>query len=351
MKTWSGWNFRVCVGLAACAVSVATFNLAIDPYSVFGTAEWMRQGFNLNERFRKIEHVRKHIGQHDSFIIGASTMGLFPAEEADALRPGSNWYNLSFLAGTPPEALRALKYLKAQGQPIKEVMFGVDIFAFRKLEGSRETWKREHPLVVGESWLNWYKSHLFASSFFFGIEKVLHNLESPRLYFDVDGKGRYYQPRWDAWIQRDEKDFIKKQIYDRNGMGGKEIQKSGVVLVQKRFDELAELKSWLDENHIQSHFWINPMHRMNMNTMEPAALEDFRSKVTHAIGIVPDYSARTDFTDDDHKFYEWQHFRPTTATLIMKEILQNKDFPETAMISDGRPQLMRASYRANSVKP
>lgn len=329
MKEWHRWNRRVAAGLIGAAAAVAGFNLVLDPYSVFKSAEWLRQGYNLNERFRKIEHLRENIGKHDSFILGASTMGLFPIEEAQSMRPGSSWYNLAFLAGTPPEALRALQFLKSSGEPIKEVMFGIDIFAFRKLTGSNEMWKREHPLVSGESWLSWYKSHVFASSFLFGVERVLHNLNpAPRLHFDVNGTGRYFLPRWDNAIKADEAKFIKEQIYERNKNGGKEIQKSRIVLVQERFDELGQLKAWLDQNGVKSHFWINPMHWKNLETIEPSSLEAFRRKVRKAVGEVPDYSTRTDITGDDRKFYEWQHFRPSTAALITHEVLGQRESTE-----------------------
>ncbi len=325
MKSWSVWNRGVGIGLVAAAASVAIFNVVLDPYSVLRTGDWLRQGYNLNERFRKVEHLRENIGKHDSFILGASTMGLFPIDVPTSMRPGSNWYNLSFLAGTPPEALHALKYLKSQGQPIKEVMYGIDIFAFRKAEASKEMWKREHPLVTGESWANWYKVHLFASSFSFGVERVLHNThENPRLFFDVDGTGRYYLPRWDKAIETDEAKFIKEQIYDKNKNAGKEIQKSGIVLIQERFNELRDLKSWLDDNGIVSHFWINPMHWKNLQTIEPDSLDAFRRSITTAIGGVPDYTARQDITGDDRKFYEWQHFRPSTANQIAREVLMGK---------------------------
>lgn len=325
MNSWVQWNRKVKIGLAAAAFVVVGFNVLIDPYSVLKTAEWMRQGYNLNERFRKIEYLRNNIGKYDSFILGASTMGLFPVDVPEKLKPGSNWYNLSFLAGTPPEMLRALKFLKSNGQPIKEVMFGIDVFAFRKVENSREMWKREHPLISGESWAHWYKTQIFASSFTFGVERLLHNSHDvPRLYFDVDGTGRYFLPRWDAAITKDEAKFIQEQIYERNKNGGKEIQRSGIVLIKERFDELRELKQWLDDNGVASHFWINPMHRKSIETIEPDSLNSFRQQVTNAIGNIPDFSLRRDFTDDDRKFYEWQHFRPTTANLISTEILKPK---------------------------
>lgn len=318
---WSTWNKVALGGIAAAALSVIAFNVVLDPWSTLKTAEWMRQGYNLNERFRKVEFLRHNIGKFDSFILGSSTMGLWPVEPAAQSRPEGRWYNLAFLAGTPPDALRALKYLHSQGQPIKEVVYGIDIFAFRKAERSREMWKREHPLVAETGWWDWYRSHLFASSFLFGLDRIAHEMkQEPRMFFDVDGTGRYYLLDWDRQIAQDETSFIKKQIYAPLEKRG-ELQSNNLVLIQERFDELADLKRWLDEQGVVSHFFINPMHWATIASIQPASLAEFRSKVREAVGEVPDYSLREDFIRDDRKFYEVKHYRPSTAALMASEIL------------------------------
>lgn len=318
---WRSWNKWATGGIAAAALSVVAFNVVLDPWSSLKTAEWMRQGYNMNERFRKVEFLRNHIGKYDSFVLGSSTMGLWPTEPLQQIRPEGRWYNLAFLAGTPPEALRALKYLKSQGQPIKEVVYGVDIFAFRKAEKARDMWKREHPLVVETGWWDWYKSHLFASSFLFGLDRVAHQLRpEPKMFFDVEGTGSYRLLDWDRQIAKDEAAFLQKQIHAPLEKRG-ELQSNNLVMIKERFDELAELKQWLDVNGVVSHFFINPMHWATIASIQPASLEEFRGKVRAAVGAVQDYSLREEFTRDDHKFYEVKHYRPSTAALIAADLL------------------------------
>ncbi|TXG99986.1 MAG: hypothetical protein E6R08_00705 [Nevskiaceae bacterium] len=323
MNSWGKWSTCVAVGAMAAALSVAAFNVVIDPYSVLKTNEGMRPGYNPNERFRKIEFLKGHVGQFDSFVLGASTMGLFPNESLNSMRPEGRWYNMSFLAGTPPEALRALKYLKAKGMPIHEVVYGLDMFAFRKLGAHSELWRREHPEITGESNYSWMKRHIFASTLMDGTERLTHNWlnSKPKLVFDFDGTGRYYLARWDREIEQDHKAFIQRQIYDKFNLGDKKPKPAGVALVQERFDELAELKKWLDENRIVSHFWINPIHWKNLATVDERTLAEFRSGVKRAIGDVPDYTLRKDVYSRDDLFYEWQHFRPQAASLILREVL------------------------------
>jgi hypothetical protein len=326
MKTWHSWNRWVIGGLVASGLAVVAFNVVLDPYSVLGTAKWLRQGYNVNERYGKIEYLRHNVGKYNAFIVGASTMGLFDPAEADRITPGRRWYNLSFLAGTPPEVLRALRFLEAQGQPITEVAYGIDIFAFRKVQKSSDAWKREHPLVTGESWATWWSNHLFASSFMEGMERITHNLNThPRLFFDIEGTGRYYLVNWDREIEKDHQAFIDRQIYKKGNGEQKQIKPTGVVLVRERFDELAELAQWLRENGIKAHFWINPMHWKNQATIDPLSMGQFRTAVREAVGEVTDFSVRADICHNDRLFYEWQHFRPVLASQIMQEVLEDQD--------------------------
>lgn len=321
--SWFSFNRYLVTGLVLAGAAVPAFNVALDPYSTLRTAEWMRQGYNVNERYRKVEHLRTHRGLHDSFIMGSSIMGLYPPAAAQEVDPQGKWYNLAFLAGTPPEALRTLQYLKREGHPIRDVMFGIDMFAFRKLEGvDRAAWKKEHPFVTGQSLLSWQADQVFGATFLDGIEKIGHNLNSrPRLWFDVDGDGTYHLLNWEREIAENHQAFIERQILAKHNNGGAPVKRSKVVMIQERFDELAALKRWLDENGIRAQFWINPMHRKNMATLAEESLQEFRDKVRAAVGDVPDYTLRRDFSDDDTVWYEWKHVRPAANAKIIKEML------------------------------
>lgn len=337
MKSWAKWSAVVAAGAVGAALSVAGFNLVVDPYSVFKTNEGMRPGYNPNERYRKIEFLKNHIGQYDSFVLGASTMGLMPMEGLQEFRPQGRWYNLSFLAGTPPEALRAVQYLKSKGMPIKEVVFGIDMFAFRKIEAHRQLWRQEHPDITGESRYSWWKRNLFGSTLIDGTERLTHNWlhDQPKLIFDFDGTGRYYLARWDREIEKDQKAFIQKQIYEKFNLGDKKPKPAGIALVKERFEELAQLKEWLDANGVKAHFWINPIHWKNLATVDDATMAEFRKGVREAVGDVPDYTLREDIVREDTLFYEWNHFRPVAGHKILSEVLGKQDAGEAAAVVAG----------------
>lgn len=320
------------------ASAVPGLNFAIDPYSVFGTDNHLRQGSSVNERFGKIEYLTQNPKKYDSFIIGSSTMGLFDPKVAQEMRPDGRWYNLAFLAGTPPEALRALQALKRNGVEVREVAMGLDIFAFRKLEKSQRNSQREHPLATGQSEYGWLSSNLFASSAVDMLDRVQNSLEpQARITFDIAGTGRYYLNQWDREIAADHAQFIQKQLYGRTTTA----TDVGVTLVEQRFDELRELAAWLKDNGVAAHFWINPVHHQALRMMDAETMRLFRQKIggvlggvvggvidrpvgmpiAGALGKIADYSARSELCEDDTLFYDHNHFRPVVARQIMGEVL------------------------------
>lgn len=327
-RSWAQWNKALAASLIACGLVVPGFNIVLDPYSVLGTASWMRDGYNVNERFGKVDFLLKNPGRYDSFIMGSSIMGLFPPAAAQEVRPEGHWYNLAYLAGTPPEALRTLKMLKASGHPIRNVLMGVDMFAFRKLDGeAKAAWKEEHPQVTGETRWRWMTKQLLASTFLEGVEKIGHNAnDRPRIVFDIAGSGQYRLLNWEREIAEDHEAFMDRQIRKKHSKAQGTPKQSDVVMVQERFDELAELKTWLVANGIEHRIWINPMHRANMATLSDASINEFRTRVAEALqGRVKDFTLRDAYSHDDRLWLEWKHLRESTGGSVLQEVLTGKD--------------------------
>ena len=321
MSRWRTWNRRVAVALCCAGLSVPAFNLALDPFSVLGTAEYLPQSSRVNERFLKVQHLLEHPGHADSFILGASTMGVFDPRFAARMTSGGRWYNLSFLGGTPVDALNALKVLRQHGHPIRQVMYGIDIFPFRKLEASRDVWRQGHPEIRGESALAYLTRFVFASSVSSGMERIAGSIspQPPRVRFDIKGTGRYELARWDNEIEIDHDAYMQRKFGAPNGE--QTDAASGMTLIDARFAELAALKQWLCEEKIAAHFWLNPMHHRTRERIDDSTMSAFRAKVRAAVGEVPDYTRRTDISRDDRMFYEYQHFRPVVAERITTEVL------------------------------
>ena len=312
----ANWNRRLLRYVIGVVAAILLFNVLVDPYEIFRLVSY-RGGFAPNERFNKVEYLLAHPDKYDSFIVGSSVMGLFDPRVVESKRPGQRAYNLSFLRGTPAEALATLRTLKAHGVKIKEIVMGIDVFPFIESSEYVEPFRRPHPAVSGESVAAFYASYMFTSGIVQGINRLSHALEpQPKIAFDLRGTGEYRLLAYEQEIARDQAAFIRRQMFPLP-----EANMAKFVWVQKRFDELQALKDWLTSGGIRAEFFIHPLHHSTLDLIEVASMAEFREKVRSILGSVPDYSRVDQITHDDRNYYDRKHYRPVVAKEILGQIL------------------------------
>lgn len=310
------WNRNLLRNVTCIVVSIILFNVLVDPYEIFGIVSY-RGGFAPNERFNKVDYLLAHPKKYDSFILGSSVMGQFNPRLLDLKRPGQRAYNLSYLRGTPAEALATLRTLQANGVRIKEIVMGIDVFPFIESSEYVEPFRRPHPSVSGESAASFYLSYVFTSGLVQGINRLSHAFEpQPKITFDLRGTGEYRLLSYDREILKDQSAFIKRQMAPIA-----DAKKAKFVWVQKRFNELQALKDWLAAGSIRAEFFIHPLHHSTLDLIEQASLTEFRSKVLSILGPVPDYSRTDRITQDDRNYYDRKHYRAFVAEEILMQIL------------------------------
>ena len=309
------WNVFVACAFLLGGLAVVMFNYFVDPFEVFGH-HYLRSGYAVNERFRKVEHLLHDNVSYDSYILGSSVMGVFDPSVASRLS-GHSFYNLSFLAGTPQEAFDALRALKRNGKPIKEVLIGIDFFTFyERPPKSGAPAYRPHPAVSGESWPSFYGSYLFASGAWQGLTRIAHHLQpDPSLYFDVDGTGMYHLYEYDRMIASDYPRHIQEH-FPPNAWNGVDIH-----WIDQRFTEFAELCKWLDDNQIEARLFIHPFYRDTLSTISDASYLEFKTRLLKIRPDIVDFSVARDITQDTHWYYDKRHYLSRVADMIMAIVL------------------------------
>jgi hypothetical protein len=320
---WGKWNKWIIAGIAASVSGVIGFNLLVDPYDVFG-GNLLRPYYSFNERYNKIQFlVETEKGRYDSYLVGSSVMGAFDPDVANRLRPGQSYYNLSYLGGMPSEAFASLRVLHDQGHPIKEIVMGIDVFPFHRIENDGGFDKRPHPMVSGESSLAFHTDYLFASSLFHGLSKILNDgTEDPAVVFDVRNGGMYRLTAYDRDIQKDHAGFTAKHVRrdDASKSGA-----AGIVWIESRFQNFREFNDWLKANNIKATFFIHPFNHFVRDFISTEEMQEFKSRIAEIVGKpVTDLSMRKDITDNDLLYYDLKHYRPVVANQILTELLTSK---------------------------
>ena len=309
------WNYWIAATFIIGGMLVAAFNYFVDPYEVFGHS-YLRSGYAVNERYRKMEHLLRADDLHDAYILGSSVMGVFDPDTASKLT-GHSFYNLSFLAGTPKEAFEALRALKRQGKPIKEVLIGIDFFTFYEYPKNDTPMRRAHPIVSGESRASFFAYYLFASGLMQGATRVAHHFkESPSIYFDVDGSGMYHLYSYDKDRAADSKKYILAHFKD-SAWSGTEVR-----WIDERFSEFAELCRWLDDNNIEAKLFIHPYYQPTLETISNKSFIEFKSRVLKIRPDVVDFSMLHNITQDQSWYYDRRHYRGVVAEMIMAKMFQ-----------------------------
>lgn len=304
------WNRLIIGAFVIGGITVVSFNYFIDPYEVF-KHQYLRSGYAVNERFRKIDHLLNDKTSHDAYLMGSSVMGLYDPAHASQLS-GLNYYNLSFLAGTPNDAFAALRSLKEAGHPIKEIVYGIDFFTFYEHPKENVPALRAHPLVSGESCSSFYSTYLFSSSVWQGTTRIAHHFQDqPSIYFDVDGSGMFHLYDYDRRINADHPRFIH-ETFTANQWGNVNVD-----WVDSRFDEFAEFSRWLDANGIRARFFIHPFYRDTLNTISVNSYAEFEARVRKIRPDVVDFSDMSTITSNPIWYYDKRHYRPVVANRIM----------------------------------
>lgn len=307
------WNYWIAAAFLLGGLAVVTFNYLVDPYEVFGHG-FLRSGYAVNERFRKVDHLLNEGDKHDAYILGSSVMGVFDPNVASRLTEYS-FYNLSFLAGTPQEAFDALRALKQHGKPIKAVLIGIDFYTFYERPRMTPTF-RPHPAISGESWPAFYGSYLFTSGLWEGTTRIAHHFQSePAIFFDVDGSGMYHLYGYD----RARTEYPAQ--YDRDHFQSNAWNGSDIRWVDERFVEFASLCRWLDNNGIEAKIFIHPYYQDTLSALSEQSYNEFKARILKIRPDIVDYSVSRDITQDKRWYYDKRHYRGEVADMIMASML------------------------------
>lgn len=308
------WNYWIAATFLIGGMLVAAFNYFVDPYEVFGHS-YLRSGYAVNERYRKVEHLLRADDHHDAYILGSSVMGVFDPDTASRLT-GYSFYNLSFLAGTPKEAFDALRALKREGKPIKEVLIGIDFFTFYERPNGVAPWGRAHPAVSGESQAAFFGYYLFASGMMQGATRVAHHIkESPSIFFDVDGTGMYHLYGYDKDRVADSAKYSQAH-FQGGAWSGTEVR-----WIDERFTEFENLCRWIDANNIEAKLFIHPYYQPTLETISEKSYLEFKRRVLKIRPDVVDFSVARDITQNQSWYYDKGHYRGVVADMVMANLL------------------------------
>ena len=106
------WLVTFFVSLGLFSLLIAGFNVAVDPFGVFGDRIFDYYAYNMtqNPRIAKIAYLDRNYEKYDSYIIGSSKTSSYSVEKLNEYMDAS-FYNMIMYGGDLYDAQKTAEYV------------------------------------------------------------------------------------------------------------------------------------------------------------------------------------------------------------------------------------------------
>lgn len=300
----SRFNRFSLIVFAVLVLAVFPPRLLIDPYRVFGLTGFNARNFEPNTRYLKIEHLRRHCGDLDGYVLGTSRVNFYGTEAPERLF-GGRFYNLSVSAETVPGMVARVDWLLANC-PVHRVLVGLDFdwFGYEQREES-DNLRREHYLLSGDSPLAFYASYLTVP--FRSLRRTVSAQwrRDTEYHFDPVA-GLVTTPARDRQMRAGPLPYWRefRPICYRPVVR----MAAAAAPVARNLERLRQMAARLRESGVEATFVINPVNQnlaAQFDAVEFAAWSRAVAEATGGVWFLGGFHA---LTENDARWYEENHF-------------------------------------------
>ncbi|PPK57115.1 hypothetical protein B0F89_1551 [Malaciobacter marinus] len=298
---------------------IGGINYLVDPFNIFHT-KFLKEQFQMNERFMKIEYLEENKNKYNSYMFGSSRIGTTPPNVIDKYLENAKFYNFTISSANLYDYLIHLKYFIKSEYPIKNLYLQIDISNMASYSRTESDYLRKpHPFVVGEKLEKYYLSYL--SGFFpFNIKgKIAENINQKDLVGYYLETGIWTRPLKEKKIKENPEKFIQEERSFN-------VQNKRVVKNTQSENNSKALKEIVDlclKNNINLIIFTTPH---NKNMMDTFILEDYLKflKMISSIANFYDFTGYNTVTTENINYYESSHYRENVGRIIAARIFNDK---------------------------
>ena len=311
---------KIFFGLSLIGVLFAGgVNYIVDPFNIFHT-KFLKEQFQMNERFMKIEYLEENKNKYNSYMFGSSRIGTTPPNIIDKYFENAKFYNFTVSGANFYDYLTHLKYFIKNEYPIKNLYLQIDIDNMTNFSWAESNYLvKYHPFILEQS-LNKYYLLYLTGLFPFNIKgKIIENINQKDLVGYYLETGIWTRPIKEKKIQENPEKFIKEEI-SFNVQNKRMIKNTQFENNSKALKEIVDLCL---ENNINLIIFTTPH---NKNMMDSFIVEDYL-KFLKMISIYTDFYDFTGYntiTTENINYYESSHYRENVGRLIAAKIFNDK---------------------------
>ncbi|MBE0513324.1 hypothetical protein [Sulfurimonas sp.] len=323
----SSKKFIAFVGLFAFLIVgfVGGVNYVVDPFNIFHT-KFLKEQFQRNERFMKIEYLEENHSKFNSYMFGSSRIGTTPPSVIDRYVKDAKFYNFTISSANLYDYLMHLKYFIKRGYPLHNLYIQIDIDNMNNFGRIDTDYLRKfHPFVKNEKLYNFYIAYL--TGFFpFNIKgKVQVNIKQDDLVGYFIETGIWTRPKKEENIKINPLNFIKNEP----SFNTKNLRNVKNTQSKNNLEALKEIASLSKKHGVNLIIFTTPH---NKNMMDTFIIDDYLEflKTISRVGEFYDFSGYNSITINNMNYYESSHYRENVGRLIAAKIFndQTVDVPK-----------------------
>jgi hypothetical protein len=315
------WVRRVVFITAALVIGVSVTNYVVDPFDIFGTG-LLKHDYQVNERFAKIDFLKKNHDRFDSYIFGSSRVGVTDPGMLDRYEPKSRFYNMTVSAASLSDDLVHLKYFLEHGYEVRNIYLQIDPDNLIEMDHVSENDNllfRLHPDVVHGDPAKFYAQSLFALAPKSVWMKIMLNIMGKdNVIFDVKGTGMMTILRKRGFTQND-----GRAVPD----GGTSLNGARRIFTGKfTSSNLAILREFKRLCRVHKIHLIMFTAPLNHIVADRCVAKDYLEamKGLSRIGGFWDFGVYNSVTLDNRYYFDSSHYRPEVSRLIAARIFGDR---------------------------
>jgi len=305
---------------ALAIVAGLSINLAIDPYSVFGSKLLPKFG-QVEERYLKIEYLKSH-PHFNTFLLGSSRIGVIRTEDVNAVFRGAQSYNMTASQSNQWDAEKNIEWLIKNIPNLSRVIVQIDWpWTYGEAKPGYELLTAVHPDISGRNKFRFLSDYL-----------TLFNMEAINAKF-VNNFGGANTPIYDMSNGYWSMPIREKQISGDCSYAEKEpafhIKRPATSKTspQTLLDSLASIeryKALLDKASVKLTIILTPQNRL---AIDPIDFEDYEMFIKRLANITEfyDFMYYNKLTKNDCNYYEASHYRPIVGKIILHSLTDQSD--------------------------
>ncbi len=303
-------------------------NYFIDPLNILHTSI-LKENFQINERFMKIEFLEKNNKKYNSYMFGSSRIGSTNPQDIEKHIPNSKFYNFTIGGGNFNDYLKHLDFFIINKFPIENLYLQIDIGNMGYYGNSHMGYLGKfHPHVSKESlnvfYLN-YLTSIFPKSIFGKIKRNLFSSNKEYEYF-LNTTGMITKSKLEKEIESNCESYAK----NIPSFQKKNKRVFSNTYIEETIRDLKKIKDLTKNNNINLIVFTTPHNKNMMDTYKVNDYLDFLKRISE-VTTFHDFSGYNSITMDNCNYYEFSHYRPKVGKLIATRIFNeasNKNIPD-----------------------